>query len=160
MGDIANKDKIEKYRPLKQLSTTIGRIYYLFLYFLDRELTNAGLEKHIRPGMGPVLYTLFENDNLIIKEIAQNTMLKYSTLTGTLEKMERIGLITRNRSKKDGRAIRIKLTEQGCSLKPELLKFSKHINTVIKKHLTEEDVVRLMDSLNKVMLAMKNNNNS
>ena len=56
--------------PLDHLIWYLGRAYYTYVGLLERVLAELGLDRHLRPGMGHILFTLFERDDLSIKEIA------------------------------------------------------------------------------------------
>ena len=74
--------------PLDQLIWYLGRAYYTYVGVLEKMLDEAGLKKHVQPGMGHILFALFSQDDLTIKEIARRSKLANSTLTGLLNRME------------------------------------------------------------------------
>src|SRR6516162_5985987 len=96
--------------PLDQLIWYLGRAYYTYVGLLEQVLAETGLDRHVRPGLGHVLFTLFEQDERSIKDIAARSQLACSTLTGLLDRMESAGLIERRRDREDGRIVRIRLT--------------------------------------------------
>ncbi len=104
--------------PLDQIVWYIGRAYYAYVGLLERVLAETGLDRHVRPGMGHILFALFEEDGRSIKDIAARTQLSGSTLTGMLARMEKAGVIGRRRDDEDGRVIRVRLTPLGRSLEP------------------------------------------
>ena len=65
--------------PLDQIVWSIGRAYYAYVGLLERVLAETGLDRHVRPGMGHILFALFEEDGRNIKEIAARTQLSGST---------------------------------------------------------------------------------
>jgi DNA-binding MarR family transcriptional regulator len=74
--------------PLDQIAFYIGRAYYAYVGWLEMLLAKSGLQRHLRPGMGQILCALYRDDDLSIKEIAAQTQLSQSTLTGMLQRME------------------------------------------------------------------------
>ena len=67
---------------LDQISFYLGRAYYTYVGLRERVLKDMGLDQHIRPGMGNVLFALFEHDDQTISEVAQRLKLAKSTMTG------------------------------------------------------------------------------
>ena len=60
-------------QPLDLMMWEIGRAYYAYVGLAERILAEAGLGKQIQPGMGLVLFSLYEQDDRTIKEIAAQT---------------------------------------------------------------------------------------
>ena len=112
------KKKVEASDELSPSSIIwdLGRAYYAYVGLLERVLVEQKLNHVLRPGMGVVLFSLFEKDRSSIKELAESSQLACSTLTGVLQKMEDSGLITRSRDPSDGRLVIITLTTLGRKL--------------------------------------------
>lgn len=64
-----------------------------------------------------VMLSLWEKDNITVKELGARLFLDSGTLTPLLKKMEAQGLLTRTRGGKDERTIFIKLTKEGVALR-------------------------------------------
>ena len=101
------------------------------------------------------LMILWEEDGMPVNDIAKKLILNTNTITPLLKRMEKQGLVERERSKQDERKIIIKLSKQGFDLQekaksiPEdlskkLLNSSLEINDLI--HLKEnlEDIISLL----------------
>jgi len=117
-------------KPPDQIAFYIGRAYYAYVGWLESLLVKNGLETHLRPGMGQILCVLYREDGLSIKQIAAQTQLSQSTLTGMLKRMERGGLIDRRRDAQDGRKVRVRLTRLGWSLEADVLRTAREVNRV------------------------------
>lgn len=128
-------------QPLDQLAFYIGRAHYAYVGWLERLLAQRGLEKHLRPGMGPVLCALYREDDLSIKQIAAQTQLSLSTLTGMLQRMERAGLIKRRRDQQDGRVVRVRLSRLARSLENDVWQVADDINQAFIVGLGQREVV-------------------
>lgn len=126
--------------PLDDLPLYLPRLYYAFLGVVELHLKEMGLDRHLQPGMGHVLFRLYEGDNCIIKDISQSLRIANGTLTGLLKRMEKAGLIQCRRCTEDGRATRVLLTPLGRSLRPKLEKFHRKIVSIIEQGLTPEEV--------------------
>jgi DNA-binding MarR family transcriptional regulator len=127
--------------PLDQLIWFIGRAYYAYIGLLERLLAETGLDEHLRPGMGPILFALFEQDDRSIKEIAARVQLSYPTLTGVLVRMEQQGLVERQRDAADGRVVRVHLTPLGRSLEPRCQQVVSVLADVLQEGMGDADVV-------------------
>ncbi len=71
-------------------------------------------------------------------------------MTGVLDRLESKGLIRRERSKTDRRAVEIWLTPQGRELEAPLLKIVTDINQRALKGLTQKQQQELLNALEKV----------
>ncbi|MCM3627920.1 MarR family transcriptional regulator [Paenibacillus glycanilyticus] len=63
------------------------------------------------------LLSLWEQDNVSVKELGAKLLLDSGTLTPLLKKLESMGLLTRARDKSDERHLVVRLTEQGQQLR-------------------------------------------
>ncbi|CAN5893904.1 MarR family transcriptional regulator [soil metagenome] len=64
-----------------------------------------------------VMLVLWQQDDILVKDIGELLFLDSGTLTPLLKRMEAAGLILRTRDARDERQVRITLTEQGQLLK-------------------------------------------
>lgn len=67
-----------------------------------------------------VLMLLWEKDNLIISEITDRLYLDTNTVTPLLQRMEKQGLIVRQRSREDSRRRIVSLSERGKRLEEQM----------------------------------------
>ncbi|MCH9036041.1 MAG: MarR family transcriptional regulator, partial [Chloroflexi bacterium] len=132
----------------RPLTFYISRTYHYFLGLVERLLEESGLAGHVRPGMAPILFTLYAQDDLIIKEIGRRAKLSHATLTGMLGKMEKAGLIRRKRCAADGRAVRVRLTALGRSMEPALREMTRKLHDVLHDGLRDEDVDQTLEAFN------------
>ncbi|HZK80082.1 MAG TPA: MarR family winged helix-turn-helix transcriptional regulator [Humisphaera sp.] len=141
--------------PLDQLIWYLGRAYYTYVGVLEKMLDQAGLKKHVQPGMGHILFALFSQDDLTIKEIARRSKLANSTLTGLLNRMETGKLIERRRDSADGRLVRVRLTSLGRSLEPGCRQVVATLDGIFQKHLGEKNVRQSKRLLREIIDAMQ-----
>ncbi|UCE39591.1 MAG: MarR family transcriptional regulator, partial [Thermoplasmata archaeon] len=69
----------------------------------ERILKQHNIE--INSAQGRIMFALWQKDGISINELAKKTQLKKSTLTSMLDRLERMGYVRRQRSKKDRRKI-------------------------------------------------------
>ncbi|MCK5576296.1 MAG: MarR family transcriptional regulator [Sphingomonadales bacterium] len=101
-----------------------GAIGYLVTYaqkLLHRGLGEA-LQKHgVTVAQWMVLVVLWETDGLTQKELSQRVAVETATLSRTVDRMERDGLVTRDRSATDRRQVHVRLTGYGSGLWRDLV---------------------------------------
>lgn len=64
-----------------------------------------------------VLMVLWEQDGMLVNDIAQRLYLNTNTITPLLKRMEKSGIVARNRSQEDERKVVIQLTQKGHEMK-------------------------------------------
>lgn len=133
--------------PLDRLIWDVGRAFYAYVGRLEIELDDHGLGDVLAPGMGPILFTLFEEDNRSIKAIAARTQLSSSTLTGLLKRMEKADLVERRRDETDGRVVRVRLTPHARALQPRCQAVLKKFDALVAQTLTPDEVLQAKDLL-------------
>jgi len=141
--------------PLDEIAWHIGRAYYAYVGLLEQILAETGLDRHLRPGMGHILFALFEQDGRSIKEIAARTQLSGSTLTGMLTRMEKAGVIGRRRDDEDGRVIRVRLTPLGRSLEPRCRQVVGTLGEVFHAGMGTKDALLAKRLLRRLTEAMR-----
>lgn len=146
---------IDNQGPLGQISFYLGRAYYNYVGFLEQLLEEFDLSQHIRPGMGHVLFALYEQDECIIRDIARKVRLSKSTLTAILKRMEKAKLITRRRCSKDGRAIRVRLTTLARSLEPRSHELLTALNEIMSQGLTPDEIADTRQTLAQMTTSMR-----
>jgi DNA-binding MarR family transcriptional regulator len=144
-----------KATALEELSFYIGRAYYNYKGMLERTLRDLRLDRHISPGMGHVLFTLFEEDSCIIRTIAERTRLSLPTITDLLQRMKRTGIVELRRDPHDGRAVRVRLTATGRSLRPRCMKALRRVNGILGAGLTAREVRAVKRTLAQMIESMR-----
>ena len=74
-----------------------------------------------------VMLVLWEQDNVLVKDIGARLFLDSGTLTPLLKRLEANGLLARNRDSVDERQVRIVLSEQGRALRTRALEVPEQI---------------------------------
>lgn len=81
---------------------------------IDRMLSKHGL----RLGQFQLLRQLWENDGLTPRELAELAGVEMPTVTRTVQRMVRDGLVRREANPADARSVRIFATEKGHAIRP------------------------------------------
>lgn len=133
--------------PPSSIIWDLGRAYFAYVGLLERVLVEQKLDHVLRPGMGVVLFALYEKDRVSIKELAERSQLACSTLTGVLQRMEDAGLVTRRRDASDGRLVRIGLTKLGRKLESKCREVAQRMTTISEQSVGLRNVERCTNLL-------------
>lgn len=104
--------------PETEFFRALGNVVRVLRARVDRALQRSGL----RLGQYQVLRHLWDNDGLTPREIADRLTVEMPTVTRTVQRMVRDGLVERQAHPDDARSVRIYLTKRGSDLRPQLAK--------------------------------------
>jgi len=96
-----------------------------------------------------VMLVLWEKEPLTVKELGERLFLDSGTLTPLLKRMEKLGLLTRERSQGDERHVNIGLTNKGKEMREKALSIPLRIANQV--NISEAEFASLMASLKKLM---------
>ncbi len=91
------------------------------------------------------------NPGVTQRELVNATHLKPPTVSVTLQKMERDGLVTRKNNDDDHRETFVYLTDKGKSIDEKIKRIHEESDTVALGGLTEKEINDLSNLLNKVI---------
>lgn len=86
-----------------------GRLIRMYYSRIQSQLAEVGLYR----GQPPILMLLYKNDGMSQKEMARALNLSPATMTVTLKRMEKAGLVLREMDEHDQRILRVHLSEKG-----------------------------------------------
>ena len=89
---------------------------------------------------GSLLYILWQEDGIPIRELSRRSGLAVTSLTGMLDRMEAAGLIYKDRGDKDRRKILIFLTDNARSLEKGYNEVTEEIENIYYKGFSEEEI--------------------
>ena len=107
-----------------------------FTSSLERRLTAHA----VTVSMWFPLRILWEEDGITQNEIQQRLGLAQPTLVIALDRLEKRGLVERQRSATDRRKIHIYLTQEGIDLEKEILHYADEIQAIATKNITEQEL--------------------
>jgi len=119
-----------------------GRISERILKKYDVEINSA---------QGRIMFALWQKDGIPINELANKTQLKKSTLTSMLDRLERMGYVRRQRSKKDRRKILIKRTEKDRAMEKKYVEVSEEMTRLFYKGFSKSQIVRFEKDLERIL---------
>lgn len=114
-------------------------------------LREYGLED-LHPAQGKILSVLMDSpEGMTIGEIGYKTMLKKSTLTLMLRRMEGRGYLTRAADAADGRATRVCLTDKFKGQLPEFERVSQRMTDVYYRGFQDEEIDQFEAMLERIL---------
>jgi DNA-binding MarR family transcriptional regulator len=94
-------------------------------------------------GQWPLLLYLWDEDGLTQKELSRRVHIEEPTTTRTLDRMERDGLVRRERNPRNRRQVNVYLTERGQALRDELVPYALEVNGVATLGMSEQDKAKI-----------------
>ena len=104
---------------------------------------------------GRILFVLWRQDDLSIRELGQRTSLAKTTLTSMLDRLAEQGHITRTDDPNDRRQVRITLTIKAKSLQNSYQRVSAQMNELFYKDFSDEEIVQFDQMLGRVLTHLK-----
>lgn len=99
-----------------------------------------------------VLLVLWEKDSQPVNDIAKRLYLETNTVTPLLQRMEKEGLISREKGKKDARQMIVSLTNKGKDLQKKLSDVPSTVgNSVICNSFSSDSVPALFSMLDDII---------
>lgn len=117
-----------------------------------RKVQRFLLDIGLTPGQGQarILVYLSSHSSVTQKEIADRCMLDVTTMSRVLNKLEEMGLISRQRDPGCRRAYQIGVTEAGRQKAEEVNRGFERLEEMLCRELSEEEIGSLMTGLKKV----------
>ena len=114
-------------------------------------LTDLGLH----PGQEMFLLSVWEEEGLTQTELADRLQVQRATVTNSVTRLEKVGLIQRRPDVEDGRIYRIYLTDKGQQIRKATRSVWNDMETAITTGFSEEEtstlhmmLARVVDNLN------------
>ena len=123
----------------------IAKIHQLSGRIFTRLLKKHEIE--INPAQGRIMFVLWRNDKMTIKELARKTSLSKTTLTSMLDRLEAMSYIKRVPSLKDRRKIFIELTEKNRALQEKYVLVSQEMTRIFYQDMTTEEITNFEETL-------------
>jgi len=98
-----------------------------------------------------LLLLLFQRSDVNMTQIAEYLNAPLNTVTGIVARMEKRGMVNRERSSEDKRVVTIKLTDQGRGYIKDIIKEITHYGQLIMDSFTPDEIRLVFKLLDKVM---------
>jgi DNA-binding MarR family transcriptional regulator len=135
---------------LREGGMLVAKIHQVAGRIFARKLREYGISE-INPAQGRILFVLWENDGIPIRDLSEKTMLEKSTLTSMLDRLEEMGYIARIPSKEDRREILIRRTEKDKAFQERYYAVSEDMTELFYRGLPEEEIDLLESDLGKIL---------
>jgi DNA-binding MarR family transcriptional regulator len=149
-------------KPQKKGGFLIAKIHQLSDRIFNKILKENDLEE-LSSAQGRILFVLWNQDNISIKELGKKTLLKKSTLTSMLDLLEDTGFVKRVPSKKDRRKINIKLTQKNEEFRKKYIQVSDQMTKIYYNNFSEKEIEIFENYLTQILSNLtefeKKNNN-
>lgn len=132
----------------------INHLARLFSDSLQKEIKPLGLST----GVFPIMLHLWETDGLTQKELVEQVGIEQATMTNTLNRMERDGLVERKKGTKDARLRLICLTSFGKSLSDPATQIAAKQNFSLLQGLSKAEQRQLIGLMDKLVESIENRN--
>ena len=132
--------------PSKYICFKLSRVMRKVQRYYESNLSSFG----ITPVQFYVLSALWENDGVKFKDLARSLNMDGSTLTGILDRMERLDFVERRDDPEDRRSLLIFLKEKAKQIQLEVISLAERLNQKIKEDFSEEEFSsfeRVLDKL-------------
>jgi len=112
------------------------------------------LKRHairLNPAQGRILFVLWTEGAMPIREIARRTSLGKSTLTSMLDRLERAGHLRRVRSETDRRVILIEATARDRRSQASFARASREMTALYYAGFAEREITRFEKDLARIL---------
>lgn len=124
---------------------TISQIRQVSNRIFERILSERKIDA-FNGAQGRILYVLWQEEHISLREIADRTGLAATTLTSMIDRMEAAGLVRRLPDPDDRRKTLLALTEKAGELQPDYMAVSTQMNDIFYQGFSEEEI-RLCESM-------------
>lgn len=128
----------------------ISKVYQKLIINLQKAFSEAGIE--VTPVQAMLLFYLQKKDGSSLTEISSGLMLENSTVTGLIDRLEKLGYVKRSDHPNDRRIYLVYLTEKGSGVANRALPIVKKLNEEIKEGYSKKEI----DAFKKVLMGAFN----
>ena len=136
-------------REQREGGLLLAKIHQITNRIFNKMLKDYGLEE-LNSGQGRILFVLWQQDNIPIRELSVKTQLTKSTLTSMLDRLEKKDFLSRE-SGNDRREFIVKLSDKSKRLKKDYEKISGEMTEVFYNNLTEEERDNFEEYLRRIL---------
>ena len=117
--------------------------------FIVSEISQNGIEG-IVVSHGDIIYALYKKHKLSMAEIAEKIGKDKSTVTALVDKLVRLGYVTKDKAAEDTRIVYVTLTPKGRELEPIFEAISHKVLEIFYLNISEEETEVLIRILSKI----------
>lgn len=144
---------------MSSLDKSIGFLMARTARSMKRAMDARLVEMNITSTQYIILQCLWDEDGLPLSELGHRLYFDNPTITGIVDRMEKVGLVTRNRDTTDRRVVRVYLGKEGKKLKSSLPKIAEEINAAATAGWSKPRKDRFITTLNAIWERMNSSIN-
>ena len=148
------KGKLDQGIRMTQARFVDGYLLYLLAAASERASAQFHAlvkRKGLKVAEWRVLACLFDNDGLMITELAGFALMEQSRMTRIIDRMDERGLVRRAADKADKRRVRVHLTDLGRERAAELVQLARQHEESLLSALAETDAARIKPVLQEML---------
>lgn len=128
----------------------ISKVCQKLIINLQKAFSENGVE--VTPVQVGLLFFLQKNDGSSLTQISQGLMLENPTVTGLIDRLEKLGYVRRSDHPNDRRVYLVHITEKGNKVANKALPIIKKLNEQIKEGYSKSEI----DDFKKVLIGAFN----
>jgi len=128
----------------------ISKVCQKLIINLQKAFSENGVE--VTPVQVGLLFFLQKNDGSSLTQISQGLMLENPTVTGLIDRLEKLGYVKRSDHPNDRRVYLVHITEKGNKVANKALPIIKKLNEQIKEGYSKSEI----DDFKKVLMGAFN----
>ena len=136
---------------LRQGGFLISKIKQVSGRIFNKKLKSYGITD-LNTAQGRIIFSLWQNDNTSITELAQKTALGKTTLTNMLNRLEQSGYIVMTADEIDKRRVLVALTEKSKLIEDRHGAVSKEMTALFYEGLSEERIDEFENTLEHIFI--------
>ncbi|MDP2961068.1 MAG: MarR family transcriptional regulator [candidate division Zixibacteria bacterium] len=116
----------------------ISKVCQKLIINLQKAFSESGVE--VTPIQVMLLFFLQKNDGSSLTQISQGLMLENPTVTGLIDRLEKLGYVKRSDHPNDRRVYLVHITEKGNKVANKALPIIKKLNEQIKEGYSKGEI--------------------
>jgi DNA-binding MarR family transcriptional regulator len=116
----------------------ISKVCQKLIINLQKSFSENGIE--VTPIQGMLLFFLQKKDGSSLTQISQGLMLENPTVTGLIDRLEKLGYVKRSDHPSDRRVYLVHITEKGKKVANKALPIVKKLNEQIKEGYSKGEI--------------------
>jgi len=133
------------------------------IHQLSGRIFSRKMKKHqindLNPAQGRIMFALWQNDGISIKDLVKETVLGKSTLTTMLDRLVNSGHVKRVVSKTDKRQFQIYLTDKSKKIEIKYSDISEEMNNLFYKGFSDLEIDQFEKNLTRILKNLQNHTN-
>jgi DNA-binding MarR family transcriptional regulator len=127
----------------------VAKIKQISSRIFDKKLKSYGID--LNSAQGRIIFSLWQDDNVPIRELAQRTTLGKTTLTSMLERLEKSGYIIRKADPRDKRKTLIALSEKIKTVKGSNEAVSREMDALFYEGFSNKQITDFENKLRQIL---------